>query len=326
MNDQELSKWLRNIYPVIEKELRDGATNVFDFSKSDRLTQLSFDPVQTLSAIDKNLDDVESKHLMHGYACWLSVSTQNAPLVAISAAYPHDVWCNHSAGVVKVFQPVRNTTNSSVHYQELKTLPVKSCINALVTNQHNKDVFAGGTFSGTLRTVRIFKLIFDQIKPTQGTCTFGSMKYGTMAGTYRSISPRRRSSVVLWEWRGWRHWVRTTNCWLVISMGLLYCGKWAKWSSKTKCKNEFGGGEEKKKQSLFAKWFLDSKSDHCTILVSLLCCRPLFQFRKMSSLLAQKMAELFCVRWHRIKVSEEKKEVFRFRLVTQSLFFYWRYE
>lgn len=111
---------------MVEKELRQGVTNVFDFSKSELSDELAFYPIQTISAIDKNLDEVleskfcpaeiliycsnfqtESKNLIHGYACWLSVSTQNAPLIAISSSYSHEVWCNHSSAVVRVFQPVR---------------------------------------------------------------------------------------------------------------------------------------------------------------------------------------------------------------------------
>lgn len=93
---------------------------------------------------------IDAKNLIHGYACWLSVSTQNAPLLAIASSYSHEVWCNHSSAVVRVYQPVRNKMNNSVNYQELKTLAVKSCLNALVTNQHNKDMCAGGTFSGRI--------------------------------------------------------------------------------------------------------------------------------------------------------------------------------
>ncbi|XP_037037061.1 uncharacterized protein LOC119074853 [Bradysia coprophila] len=150
VNEQELAKWLRDIYPMVEKEIQQGITNVFDFSKFQLSDVLSFQPTQTISAIDKNLtENLDAKSLIHGCACWLSVSTQNAPLIAIASSYSHDVWCNHSSAV-KVFQPIRNKANGSVNYQELKTLPVKSCINSLVTNPHNKDIFAGGTFSGDL--------------------------------------------------------------------------------------------------------------------------------------------------------------------------------
>lgn len=47
---------------MVEKELRQGVTNVFDFSKSELSDELTFYPIQTISAIDKNLDEVfESK-------------------------------------------------------------------------------------------------------------------------------------------------------------------------------------------------------------------------------------------------------------------------
>lgn len=111
---------------MIERELRQGVTNVFDFSISELSGELSFHAIQTISSIDNNSAEVfiikilcgssvvnipqfqiEPKNLIHGYACWLSVSTQNAPLIAIASSYSHEVWCNHSSAIVKVFQPVR---------------------------------------------------------------------------------------------------------------------------------------------------------------------------------------------------------------------------
>lgn len=43
---------------MIERELRQGVTNVFDFSKSELAEELSFDPLQSVSAIDQNLVEV----------------------------------------------------------------------------------------------------------------------------------------------------------------------------------------------------------------------------------------------------------------------------
>lgn len=92
---------------MIEKEILRGVTNVFDFSKFQLSDELSFQPTQTINAFDNNLAEVpDSKYLTHGCACWLSVSTQNAPLVAIASSCSHEVWCNHSSAV-KVFQPIR---------------------------------------------------------------------------------------------------------------------------------------------------------------------------------------------------------------------------
>lgn len=50
---------------MIEKELRQGVTNVFDFSKSELSDELSFHPIQTISAIDKNLDEVFFNQIEH---------------------------------------------------------------------------------------------------------------------------------------------------------------------------------------------------------------------------------------------------------------------
>lgn len=54
--------------------------------------------------------------------------------------------------------------NNSVNYQELKTFAVKSCINALVTNPFNKDIFGGGTFSGKLFFLACLSTVFIFIR------------------------------------------------------------------------------------------------------------------------------------------------------------------
>lgn len=58
-DDKVLAKWLRQIYPMIEKELKQGVTNVFDFSKSGLTEELSFHPLQSVTAVDKNLNEVK---------------------------------------------------------------------------------------------------------------------------------------------------------------------------------------------------------------------------------------------------------------------------
>lgn len=120
----------------------------------------------------------------------------------------------------------RNKLNNLVSYTELKALPVKSCINALVTNNYNKDIFAGGTFSGKLFLMSL-TLHWPFIYSLQGTCTYGNMKFVMTVVMWQSISVRHLNSAALLELRGWRvtAWIKTMTCWRVISMELSFYGK-----------------------------------------------------------------------------------------------------
>lgn len=93
--------------------------------------------------------------LTQGSAAWLSLSIQNAPILAIAASPSHMAWCDHSKAVVTIFIPIRNNLNNDVIYKDHKTLPVKSCIQTLCTNPFNKDMFAGGTYSGSVLLLSI---------------------------------------------------------------------------------------------------------------------------------------------------------------------------
>lgn len=42
----------------------------------------------------------------------------------------------------------RNQSSLGVHFEKLQVLPVMSCISSLCTNPLNKDMLAGGTYSG----------------------------------------------------------------------------------------------------------------------------------------------------------------------------------
>lgn len=58
LSEQKLAKWLRDIYPMVERELQQGVTNVFDFSHSQLAEELFFDSLQSVSAIDKTIEEV----------------------------------------------------------------------------------------------------------------------------------------------------------------------------------------------------------------------------------------------------------------------------
>lgn len=43
----------------------------------------------------------------HGCASWMSLSTLNAPVVAVAGSSTHRVWCDHTDATVEIFKPRR---------------------------------------------------------------------------------------------------------------------------------------------------------------------------------------------------------------------------
>lgn len=42
-----------------------------------------------------------------GCAAWMSVVTQNAPMLAVAASSAHTAWCDHTDSSVEIFMPRR---------------------------------------------------------------------------------------------------------------------------------------------------------------------------------------------------------------------------
>ncbi|XP_055547334.1 uncharacterized protein LOC129731387 [Wyeomyia smithii] len=149
VDNEKLSSWLRKIYPLVEEELSSGITEICedDYSDSDE-ERLIVRKHQDLT-IKLPLETNDGRKLNMGAAAWLSVLTRNAPLLVVSCSSHHEAWCEHTFSTITVFIPTRNLFNS-VQWTELCSHPVKACVESLVTNPFNKDMFAGGTVSGDL--------------------------------------------------------------------------------------------------------------------------------------------------------------------------------
>lgn len=143
VDEMKLAKWLQKIYPNVEKELLKGCTpalepNTNDLSSSD----IDIQPYQKLSLpVVTNSD---------GLATWLAVFTNNAPALVVTTIAPHDDWCEHVDQYIKLFVPKRIPSGNFVSYDEVKSIPIKSCLKSLCTNSFNKNIFAGSTFDGDI--------------------------------------------------------------------------------------------------------------------------------------------------------------------------------
>lgn len=137
VDDKKLAEWLKRILPFVEEELSSGVTNVFDFD-SDEITDIKILKYKTIESKNK---------YSYGTGTWLSIGTQNTPILAITSYPNHSSWCDHTDSVVSIFVPKKNEIGF-VDFCEQKVINVKSCVTSLVTNPFNKNVFSGGTISG----------------------------------------------------------------------------------------------------------------------------------------------------------------------------------
>jgi WD40 repeat protein len=99
----------------------------------------------------EHYQDIELNHLFKnttdngmdkGAATWLSVSTQDAPLlvVSISSSCKSD---DQQTSFIVTYEPRRSKADAKIYWHELITIPVKAPIELLETNQQNRDMFAG---------------------------------------------------------------------------------------------------------------------------------------------------------------------------------------
>lgn len=142
-DERKLAIWLQKIYPSVEKELLKGCTPV---AETDTVHTSSPDfeiqPYQKLT-----LPTVDTSQ---GLAIWLSVYTNNAPILVLTTIAPHDDWCEHVDQYLKLFVPKRIPSGNFVTYNEMKSVPIKACLRSLCTNQFNKNIFAGSTLDGDI--------------------------------------------------------------------------------------------------------------------------------------------------------------------------------
>ncbi|XP_036344213.1 uncharacterized protein LOC118753442 [Rhagoletis pomonella] len=144
VDERKLANWLRKICPAVEQQLLKGPTPLSDGYDSTNSFAEQYN-IQTYQKIA--MGAVENSQ---GIAAWLSVHTNNAPILVASTKAPHDDWCDHLQQTLKLFVPKRIPTGNLVMYNEVKSVPLKSCLNCFSTNGYNKNIFAGSTMDGDI--------------------------------------------------------------------------------------------------------------------------------------------------------------------------------
>nr|NP_648835.1 uncharacterized protein Dmel_CG13074 [Drosophila melanogaster]AAF49541.1 uncharacterized protein Dmel_CG13074 [Drosophila melanogaster]AOQ14638.1 CG13074-PA [synthetic construct] len=143
-DERALAKWLRQICPMVERELMNPTPLMEDLTMSQcRLEE----KLQVYTYQKLIMGGAENSQ---GLAIWLCVHTNNAPVLVATTVAPHDDWCEHVDQQLKLFVPQRMSVGNLVIYTEAKTLPLKSCLRSLCTNPFNKTMFAGSTMDGEL--------------------------------------------------------------------------------------------------------------------------------------------------------------------------------
>ncbi|KAM7358616.1 uncharacterized protein ACRADG_003518 [Cochliomyia hominivorax] len=143
IDENKLENWLQKIYPNLEKELLKGCTPSMESHRKDSsLSEVEIQPYQKLT--------VPAVRNSEALAIWLSVYTNNAPIVVVTTVAPHDDWCEHVDQYLKIFIPKRIPNGNFVTYNEVKSITIKACLKSLCTNPFNKNMFAGSTFDGDI--------------------------------------------------------------------------------------------------------------------------------------------------------------------------------
>lgn len=148
--DQKLAAWLKKILPALEKELADGPTPVYHKDHS-RSTDKSL-KIEEYQDIDlkhhfSHLKNFSEDELTKGAATWLSVSTQDSPVLVASLSSKSE---DQKLSLIVVFEPRRSKTDAKIYWHELISIPVKESIDFLTTNPQNRDMFAGASTAGDL--------------------------------------------------------------------------------------------------------------------------------------------------------------------------------
>ncbi|XP_037935064.1 uncharacterized protein LOC119669296 [Teleopsis dalmanni] len=142
IDDEKLASWLQKILPGVENELRKGATPLSQVHANRYEEDLKIEPYQKISI--ENITENSQ-----GLAIWLSIHTNNAPMLAVTSVAPHDDWCEHIEQSITIFVPQRIKTDYVV-FNKMKSVPVDACLKCLSTNPYNKNIFAGSTYNGEI--------------------------------------------------------------------------------------------------------------------------------------------------------------------------------
>lgn len=147
--DKKLAAWFRKIMPALEKELEAGPTPVFDNSSRSTEKKLRVEEYQDidLKRFFSHIKNLKDDELNKGAAAWLSVSTQDSPVLALSCSAKDG---DQNISFVAVFEPRRSKVDAKIYWHELVSVPVKEPIEILVTNSQNRDMFAGASAAGDL--------------------------------------------------------------------------------------------------------------------------------------------------------------------------------
>ncbi|XP_030372677.1 uncharacterized protein LOC115622762 [Scaptodrosophila lebanonensis] len=142
-----LAKWLQHICPMVEQELLQGMTPTLEehIGQANQRSLQEEVQVQTYQKIAMG-----STEHSQGLATWLSVHTNNAPILVVTIVAPHDDWCEHIQQQLHLYVPKRMPHGNFVVYTEAKKLPLKSCLRSMTTNPHNKNIFAGASMDGDI--------------------------------------------------------------------------------------------------------------------------------------------------------------------------------
>lgn len=144
--DKKLAAWLKKILPAVEKELVEGLTPVYGDRSDSSAIPIKIEEYQDIN-LGQFFTSATKGELNKGAATWLSVSTQDSPVLALS--------CSSKTGEQKssflfVFEPRRSKTDAKIYWHELVSIPVKEAIEILATNPENRDMFAGTSTAGDL--------------------------------------------------------------------------------------------------------------------------------------------------------------------------------
>lgn len=135
--------------PALEKELADGPTPVYENNSYAESRPFKIEEYQDieLKRYFSHIKQFSDESLNKGTATWLSVSTQDSPVLALSCSLKAD---EQSTSFVVVFEPRRGKTDARIYWHELVSTPVKTSVEFFSTNPQNRDMFAGASASGDL--------------------------------------------------------------------------------------------------------------------------------------------------------------------------------